>query len=59
MQPGVPLLALHGKVKQERRTIIFMNFARKKSSCLFATDIAARSVTVNQTPPVLRRVLHL
>lgn len=44
MQPGVPLLALHGKVKQERRTIIFMDFLRKKSACMFATDIAARGL---------------
>ena len=42
MQPGVPLSALHGKIKQERRTIIYMDFLRKKHACLFATDIAAR-----------------
>ena len=42
MQPGVPLSALHGKIKQERRTIIYMDFLRKKHACLFATDVAAR-----------------
>lgn len=42
MQPGIPLTALHGKIKQERRTLIYMDFVRKKHACLFATDIAAR-----------------
>ena len=42
MQPGIPLTALHGKIKQERRTLIYMDFIRKKHACLFATDIAAR-----------------
>ena len=44
MQPGVPLSALHGKIKQERRTLIYMDFVRRKHACLFATDIAARGL---------------
>lgn len=44
MQPGIPLTALHGKIKQERRTLIYMDFVRKKHACLFATDIAARGL---------------
>jgi ATP-dependent RNA helicase DDX10/DBP4 len=44
MQPGIPLIALHGKIKQEKRTMVFMDFARRKSACLFATDIAARGL---------------
>jgi ATP-dependent RNA helicase DDX10/DBP4 len=44
MQPGIPLIALHGKIKQERRTMVFLDFARRKSACLFATDIAARGL---------------
>ena len=44
MQPGIPLTALHGKLKQERRTIIYMDFTRRKSACMFATDIAARGL---------------
>jgi ATP-dependent RNA helicase DDX10/DBP4 len=44
MQPGIPLTALHGKVKQEKRTLIYMDFLRKKHACLFATDIAARGL---------------
>ena len=44
MQPGIPLTALHGKIKQDRRTLIYMDFLRKKHACLFATDIAARGL---------------
>lgn len=44
MQPGIPLTALHGKIKQERRTIIYMDYSRRKAACLFATDIAARGL---------------
>ena len=44
MQPGIPLIALHGKIKQEKRTMVFLDFARRKSACLFATDIAARGL---------------
>lgn len=44
MQPGIPLTALHGKVKQERRTIIYMDYTRRKAACMFATDIAARGL---------------
>ena len=48
MQPGIPLIALHGKIKQERRTIIYMEFLRKSSACMFATDIAARGLDFPQ-----------
>ena len=44
MQPGIPLTSLHGKIKQERRTIIYKDFLRRKSACLLATDIAARGL---------------
>ncbi|CAE7796442.1 DBP4, partial [Symbiodinium microadriaticum] len=44
MQPGIPLTALHGKIKQDRRTVIYMDFLRRKFSCLFATDVAARGL---------------
>ena len=44
MQPGIPLIALHGKIKQEKRTIVFLDFNRRKSAVLFATDIAARGL---------------
>ncbi|KAJ3089974.1 ATP-dependent RNA helicase dbp4 [Quaeritorhiza haematococci] len=44
MQPGIPLLCLHGKQKQPKRLAIFEQFCRKKNICLFATDIAARGL---------------
>jgi ATP-dependent RNA helicase DDX10/DBP4 len=44
MQPGIPLTALHGKIKQERRTLVYMDFLRKKAACMFATDIASRGL---------------
>lgn len=44
MQPGITLCTLHGKVKQERRTLIYMDFIQRSSACLIATDIAARGL---------------
>lgn len=44
MQPGIPLMCLHGKQKQIKRTGIFEQFCRKQVVCLFATDIAARGL---------------
>lgn len=44
MQPGIVLTALHGKIKQEKRTLIFMDFLKRDSACMLATDIAARGL---------------
>ncbi|KAL5036436.1 ATP-dependent RNA helicase dbp4 [Batrachochytrium dendrobatidis] len=44
MQPGMPLLCLHGKQKQAKRVAIFEQYCRKQGACLFATDIAARGL---------------
>ncbi|KAI9208340.1 P-loop containing nucleoside triphosphate hydrolase protein [Polychytrium aggregatum] len=44
MQPGLPLMCLHGKQKQPKRMAIFEQFCRKQTACLFATDIAARGL---------------
>jgi ATP-dependent RNA helicase DDX10/DBP4 len=44
MQPGIIVLALHGKIKQERRTMIYSDFLKKPSACMLATDIAARGL---------------
>lgn len=44
MKPGIPLTALHGKIKQERRTLIYMDFLKRPSACMLATDIAARGL---------------
>ena len=44
MQPGVPLLHLHGRQKQHQRLEITKRFGAAKHSCLFATDVAARGL---------------
>ena len=44
MQPGVPLLCLHGRQSQEKRMAIFQQFSHKTEACLLATDIAARGL---------------
>jgi len=44
LQPGIPLLALHGKIKQQKRTHIYFDFLRRPSAVLFATDVAARGL---------------
>ncbi|KAI2107623.1 ATP-dependent RNA helicase dbp4 [Ophidiomyces ophidiicola] len=44
MQPGIPLLHLHGRQKQSARIDITTKFSRSKHSCLFATDVAARGL---------------
>lgn len=44
MQPGIPLLHLHGRQKQTARLDITKKFSAAKSSCLFATDVAARGL---------------
>ena len=44
MQPGIPLLHLHGRQKQVARMEITRRFTTAKYSCLFATDVVARGV---------------
>jgi ATP-dependent RNA helicase DDX10/DBP4 len=44
MQPGIPLLHLHGRQKQMARLDITHKFASAQASCLFATDVAARGL---------------
>jgi ATP-dependent RNA helicase DDX10/DBP4 len=44
MQPGIPLLHLHGRQKQGARLDVTTKFAAATSSCLFATDVAARGL---------------
>ena len=60
LRPGVPLRALHGKMKQLKRMAVFYEFSEAKSMVLFATDIAARGLDfptvdwVVQVGPALR-----
>lgn len=44
MQPGIPLLHLHGKQKQTARLDITENYSKSKNSVLFATDVVARGL---------------
>lgn len=44
MKPGITMTALHGKIKQDRRTLIYMDFLKRPSACMLATDIAARGL---------------
>ncbi|KAI9152127.1 ATP-dependent RNA helicase DBP4 [Paramyrothecium foliicola] len=44
LQPGIPLLHLHGRQKQVARMEITSRFTSAKTSCLFATDVVARGI---------------
>ena len=44
LQPGIPLLHLHGRQKQTARLEITSKFSATKNSCLFATDVVARGL---------------
>jgi len=44
LQPGVPLMHLHGRQKQGARLDITTRFSSSKYACLFATDVAARGL---------------
>ncbi|RFU30590.1 hypothetical protein B7463_g5735, partial [Scytalidium lignicola] len=44
LQPGIPLLHLHGRQKQTARLDITSKFSSSKSSCMFATDVVARGL---------------
>jgi ATP-dependent RNA helicase DDX10/DBP4 len=44
LQPGIPLLHLHGRQKQGGRLDITTRFSQAKYAVLFATDVAARGL---------------
>ncbi|KAI9723928.1 MAG: ATP-dependent RNA helicase dbp4 [Candelaria pacifica] len=44
LQPGIPLLHLHGRQKQTARLDITTRFTSAKNSCLLATDVVARGL---------------
>ena len=46
LQPGIPIMALHGKLVQEKRTKIYLDFLNKPHAVLFATDVAARGLDI-------------
>lgn len=44
LQPGIPLLHLHGRQKQTARLDITTKFSATKNACLLATDVVARGL---------------
>jgi ATP-dependent RNA helicase DDX10/DBP4 len=44
LQPGVPVMHLHGKQKQTKRVDIFRKFSASQHAVLLCTDIAARGL---------------
>lgn len=44
LHPGVPIMEIHGKQKQTKRTAIYFSFMEKTEAVLFCTDIAARGL---------------
>ena len=57
LQPGVPLLALHGKIKQEGRTKVYFDFLQRPYAVLFATDVAARGLDFHRHTPILHSTM--
>lgn len=44
LQPGIPLIQLHGKQRQQARIDATTKFSKSSNACLFATDIVARGL---------------
>ncbi|KAJ7662095.1 ATP-dependent RNA helicase dbp-4 [Mycena polygramma] len=44
LHPGVPLLNIHGKLKQTARLAMYTKFTAASHAVLFATDVAARGL---------------
>lgn len=47
LRPGIPLMCLYGRMKQERRMGIYAQFCEKRS-VLFCTDVASRGLDFNK-----------
>lgn len=44
LRPGIVLMQIHGKMKQERRIALHSEFAKRDHCVLFSTDLAARGL---------------
>ncbi|KAI6178734.1 RNA helicase [Aphelenchoides besseyi] len=44
----VPVMSIHGKQKQQKRTCTFFSFCQAKSGILLCTDVAARGLDIPQ-----------
>lgn len=47
LRPGIPLMCLYGRMKQDRRMAIYAQFCEKRS-VLFCTDVASRGLDFNK-----------
>ncbi|KAJ7326318.1 ATP-dependent RNA helicase dbp-4 [Mycena albidolilacea] len=54
MHPGVPLLQIHGKLKQTARLAMYTKFTQAAHAVLFATDVAARGLDFPRVDWVLQ-----
>jgi ATP-dependent RNA helicase DDX10/DBP4 len=54
LQPGIPIMALHGKLAQEKRTQIYFDFIQRPHAVLFATDVASRGLDFPQVDWVVQ-----
>ena len=54
LQPGLPLLSLHGRQKQLSRMNTYYSFCRKQSAALISTDVASRGLDF----PTIDWVIH-
>jgi ATP-dependent RNA helicase DDX10/DBP4 len=44
LRPGIPVLALHGKIVQDKRTHIYFDFCQRPHAILLASDVCARGL---------------
>ncbi|KAF7969085.1 hypothetical protein HWV62_14240 [Athelia sp. TMB] len=44
LHPGIPLLHMHGKMKQSARLSVYDRFTKMSHAAMFATDVAARGL---------------
>jgi ATP-dependent RNA helicase DDX10/DBP4 len=54
LRPGVPVMALHGKIKALKRTLVYQDFVARPAAVLLATDLAARGLDFPQVDWVLQ-----
>jgi len=53
---GRPLVALHGKMEQNKRTLALESFASSVGGLLFCTDVAARGLDIPDVDCVIQYV---
>jgi ATP-dependent RNA helicase DDX18/HAS1 len=51
---NIPVLDLHGKLKQNKRTNTFFNFCNAESGILLCTDVAARGLDIPQVDWIIQ-----